>query len=129
MRRSSDSINPHRLYKNQEKSVLMGVCAGIANYFDISISLVRLAFFIALFFSAGTAIVLYFILGFVLEEQPIDIYQSSAEESFWRDLSSSPKMTLSDLKMKMVKLEQKIQNLESKVTSKEYELSKKFNSL
>ena len=129
MNRNSESINPHRLYKDRDKGIFMGVCSGVASYFNISLSFVRIALVISLFFSAGTVMFLYLILGFILEEKPMNVYKSAEEEVFWRNVSSSPKMTLSDLKIKLSKLDQKIQNLETKVTSKEFELSKKFRAL
>ena len=107
----------------------MGVCSGVADYFSVSTLLVRIAFFISLFFSAGIMILLYLFLGFLLPERPVQLFNSSDEELFWRNVSSSPKITLSDLKIKLVKLEQKIQRLETKVTSKEFELSRKFKEL
>ena len=42
---------PRRLYRDLQHGKLGGVCAGIANYFDIDPSLVRLAFFIPVLLS------------------------------------------------------------------------------
>jgi phage shock protein C len=41
--------SPNRLYKDPEKGMLMGVCAGIADYFGVAPAGVRIAAAIALF--------------------------------------------------------------------------------
>lgn len=54
-----------RLFRDGEDHLLGGVCAGIANYFDIQPVWVRLAFAIAFFFF-GTGLLLYIILWIVV---------------------------------------------------------------
>ena len=59
------------LYKNRRKGVLQGVCAGIAEYFEIPVFFVRLAALGALFF--GPFVVLaYIIAAIVLDNKPKD---------------------------------------------------------
>ncbi|MCJ8191091.1 PspC domain-containing protein [Sphingomicrobium aestuariivivum] len=46
---------------------LMGVSAGIADYFGIDVTLVRLAWVLGFFISAGTALLFYLITGLVAD--------------------------------------------------------------
>ena len=50
---------------NPDQGKLMGVSAGIADYTGIDVTLVRLAWVLAAFLSAGTAILFYLITGLV----------------------------------------------------------------
>ncbi|MEY4460559.1 MAG: hypothetical protein RL429_548, partial [Bacteroidota bacterium] len=50
-----------RLYRDAEEQQIAGVCAGIANYFDIDVVLVRILFAVLGIFT-GFGVVLYFIL-------------------------------------------------------------------
>ncbi|WP_265587388.1 PspC domain-containing protein [Sphingomicrobium arenosum] len=50
---------------NKNDGKLMGVSAGIADYTGIDVTLVRLAWVLAFFVSAGTALLFYFITGLV----------------------------------------------------------------
>lgn len=54
-----------RLYKIEEGKKLCGVCGGIAEYFDIDPTIVRLLWVI-LIFCAGTGILAYFIAAIIM---------------------------------------------------------------
>ena len=49
--------------------VLAGVCAGLAEYFDIDSLLVRIAF-VALFFGFGTGLLAYLLLWLLAPKSP-----------------------------------------------------------
>lgn len=46
---------------------VMGVCAGIANYFNVDVTLVRVAFGLATVLGFGTAIVVYLLIGLIAD--------------------------------------------------------------
>jgi len=54
-----------RLFRDPDDHLVGGVCAGIANYFDINAVWIRLAFAFSFFF-AGTGLILYIILWIVI---------------------------------------------------------------
>jgi phage shock protein C len=56
-----------RLYKSDKK--IFGVCSGLAEYFDMDPTLVRIIFLIALLVF-GTGFLLYLILAVVMPDKP-----------------------------------------------------------
>lgn len=58
-----------RLYRSNDNSIICGVCGGIAEYFNIDPSLVRLGWVI---FCAvgGSGLLAYFIAALVIPRQP-----------------------------------------------------------
>jgi phage shock protein PspC (stress-responsive transcriptional regulator) len=58
-----------RLYKDNSDKKICGVCSGIAKYFDIDPTLVRLgwAIFVA---CAGTGLLAYIICAIVMPDEP-----------------------------------------------------------
>lgn len=56
-----------RVFRDTDNSIIGGVCAGIARYFDIDPILIRLAFAV-LFFGFGTGVLLYIILWIIIPE-------------------------------------------------------------
>ena len=54
-----------RLYKIEEEKKLCGVCGGIAEYFDLDPTLIRLLWII-LIFCAGTGILAYFVAAIIM---------------------------------------------------------------
>ncbi|MBQ8767689.1 MAG: PspC domain-containing protein [Clostridia bacterium] len=64
-----------KLYKSSDKKI-SGVCAGIAEFFEIDPTIVRVAYaLIALFTAAVPCIIVYAILAFVIPESPFPDYQ------------------------------------------------------
>lgn len=64
-----------KLYKSTDRK-LDGVCAGIAEYFEIDPTIVRVAYaLISLFFAGIGGIVVYIILAIVMPRRPFPDYQ------------------------------------------------------
>jgi len=58
-----------RLYKGRDKK-LFGVCSGLAEYFDIDPTIVRVLFVFA-FIAFGSGLLLYIILAIAMPDQPM----------------------------------------------------------
>lgn len=54
-----------RIYRNPRNKVIAGVCAGIADYFDIDVTWVRLGFVLAIF-ASGVGLLAYIIAWIVI---------------------------------------------------------------
>ncbi len=64
-----------KLYKSTDKKI-DGVCAGIAEYFEIDPTIVRVAYaLISLFFAGVGGVVVYVILALVMPRKPFPDYQ------------------------------------------------------
>lgn len=57
-----------RLYRGPK--AIAGVCSGIAEYFNVDVIIIRIAWILLSFFSAGIAVVLYMVLWVVIPEDP-----------------------------------------------------------
>lgn len=58
-----------RLYKSSDDIMVAGVCAGIAEYFDIDPTLVRLAW-VLFILAGGSGILAYLIAAIILPKRP-----------------------------------------------------------
>lgn len=61
--------NSSRLYRSNNKTI-GGVCAGLADYFDLDVALIRVAFVLLLLFGGG-GLLAYIILWIVIPQQPM----------------------------------------------------------
>lgn len=69
-----------RLYKGKDK-MLSGVCSGIADYFGIDPTIIRLAYVALSVFSAGfPGIILYIVMAVIMPDAPADEYYPSDDE-------------------------------------------------
>ena len=58
-------MNGRRLYRSEQDKMLMGVSGGMADYFDIDVSLVRLGWVLVCIASAGLGLLAYLVMGLV----------------------------------------------------------------
>ena len=124
------SRNPIRLYRDTERGKIAGVCAGVANYLDIRVKWVRLAVILGMvcgFFLPIT--VTYILLALVLKPMPAQLFASEREEHFWRTVSISPNVTVSELCKRFRNLDRRLSDIETRVTSDEFDLRRKFRDL
>ena len=61
-------MSEKRLYRSRESRMLCGVCGGIAEYFNIDPTLIRLLF--VLFGLSGSGILAYIIAAFIIPASP-----------------------------------------------------------
>ena len=60
-----------RLFRSRDERMISGVCGGIAKYFNIDPTLVRLVF-VVLALAGGPGLLAYIVLAIVVPEQPVD---------------------------------------------------------
>jgi len=61
---------PRKLYRSRENAMVAGICAGLADYFNIDSSLVRLATVI-LIFPGGLSIWAYIVAWIIIPQKPL----------------------------------------------------------
>ena len=77
------------LYRLPKQGKIAGVCAGLADYFDFDVTLMRVIFVVGAFITGGAAILLYIILAIVLPVSDSTI--SSAKAHIVNDETVSDK--------------------------------------
>jgi phage shock protein C len=60
-----------RLYRSRDERMIWGVCGGIAKYFDVDPTVVRVIAVLTLFF-ACTGILIYLILTIIMPLEPLE---------------------------------------------------------
>ncbi|MBM0066148.1 PspC domain-containing protein [Alkalicoccobacillus gibsonii] len=63
-----------KLYRSQNDRKLAGVCGGIAEQYNFDVSLLRIIWALLVFFTSGTALLIYIIMALVVpnEEEMFD---------------------------------------------------------
>ena len=73
-----------KLYRMPQGEMIAGVCNGLAAYFDVDVTLVRVVFVVLLFISHGAMILGYFILMLVMPVEGLPA-QAGDPAADWRD--------------------------------------------
>lgn len=112
-----------KLYRIPSKGKLKGVCAGIADYLDIPVRLVRVIVVLSLFFGLFMfTLIAYGVLTFVLDEQPDDIGGRPSAVL-------SARQMLSRLSTELESDEQSLREMERYVTSETFSVRSRFRQL
>lgn len=119
-----------RLYRDPEHGKCMGVLAGLADYLGVRVKFLRIAFILGCVFGWFIPLVPgYFILGFLLEPKPTDLYEDEEEEIFWRSVRARPEDTTVDLKQRLKRIDRRIQEMEAFLTSRRFRLDRELRGL
>ncbi|MBN2260352.1 MAG: PspC domain-containing protein [Clostridiales bacterium] len=69
-----------RLYRSRENKVVSGVCGGIAEYFEVDATLIRLLWAVTILF-AGTGILAYILCIIIIPESPVEVRSNEADST------------------------------------------------
>jgi phage shock protein C len=134
-RRSGWDMN---LYRNIEDKKIAGVCAGLADHFDIAHWVIRLLFVAAFFFTGSLAFFAYLAAWVLLAPRRDEYAEQSMEYDenrgeyrpktmfrYSEDVSSRLKAAQQRVRESL----RRVEGIESYVTSRQYKLNKEFSKL
>jgi len=120
--------NKRGIYRSRN-GVLLGVCRGVADYFDISAFWVRTIMIIIFLLSGFWPVIgIYLVAALLLKPEPVQSFANEDEKVFYDSYAHSPQSAAQRLKKKFQDLDRRIRRMEDNVTGREHEWDRKFNS-
>ena len=104
-----------RLYRDTRRAWIAGVCAGIADYFGLSVGVVRLLTFLSGMMFTLPTLCGYIVAAWALDRRPEAMYANEKEEQFWRSVRLEPSRTAQDLARKFEDLERRLRSAVAEV--------------
>ncbi len=123
------------LYRDTVNGKIGGVCAGLADYFNIEVWLVRILAVVAFVMGGGfITTIVYIAAMFTLDKKPfIDVDDPRSDSERHGRSRSSPtsslEYTMKQIENQMLEMEHQVATMEAYVTSSEFELNRKFKQL
>lgn len=118
-----------KLYRNRQRGVVGGVCAGIADYFEIDPVLVRILFIVSLFMTLQVAFIAYWIAYFALDNDPNALTDESGKLCSRFGSPYERQSVLNSVHDRFKKVEKRLRHLEAYVTSKRFKLRDEIDQL
>jgi phage shock protein C len=119
-----------KFYLDKRHGKFMGVCSGIADYTGLDVTLVRIMFVSAVFMSGGSVLPLYFITGFIANDQPRELVLEDREDQrFWQGVRQSPRRSARDIRSRMRDIDRRLADIESYVTTENRSLAHEIEQL
>lgn len=125
----AETIPRRRFYRNRDKAVVAGVCAGLADYFGFNLRVTRILAVISLCMAMPMTLIAYFGCVFLVPAMPEAPQPHRHDPEFRRAMRSDPGQTLADVKRRFQKLDSRLARLERYVTSPRFDLDEEFRNL
>jgi phage shock protein C len=122
-----NSLSKRGLYRSRN-GVLLGVCRGVADYFDFSVFWIRAVVVILFIFTGFWPIVgLYLLAALLMKSEPGNYAGTGIKHKGGCRYESPGNDTAERLKRKWKHLEKRIRKMEDKVTSREFDWSSRYH--
>lgn len=123
------------LYRNTERGMVAGVCAGLADYLAVDLKVVRILTVIAMLVFNWPMIIAYVVAVFVLDKRPADaaaaprrLRRSEMDDDLEAEDAPLPP-DMPEVVGEFDALEDRLQGLEAYLSSKRFELDREFRDL
>ncbi len=119
-----------RFYKDKRNGKVMGVCAGIADYTGLDVTIVRILMFLALWLSGGGILPVYLVAGWIADDKPRELSNDTPEDRrFWQGVRASPARTARDIRASLKAVDRRLADVESYVLSNNRSLAREIEQL
>jgi phage shock protein C len=117
----SERIRPKGLYRSRQ-GVILGVCRGLAEYFDFSTCWVRTLAVITLILTGFWPVTgLYLLAAIIMRPEPVIPIAAEDEQEFYDSYTGNRHRAVQRLRKRFDRLERRIQNMEHIVTEPGYD--------
>ena len=119
-----------KFYRDKQNGKVMGICAGLADYTGVDITLIRVGLVILTLMAGGWTIPAYFIAGLIAPIKPFGMmYQDKEEERFWQGVRANPARSARDVRASFRDLDRRLADIELYYTSKNTQLADEIEAL
>ena len=122
-----------RLYRDKDKAVLGGVCAGLADYLGFNLKVTRFLAFITFLCAMPFAIVGYLAAVFLIPSRSSRAYNDADDDELrkekLREDIRRAKPSVDEVRRRYKSMDERLARIEKYVTSSRYELDEKFRRI
>ncbi|MFZ4747717.1 MAG: envelope stress response membrane protein PspC [Sphingomonas sp.] len=116
-------------YLDKSNAKWLGVCAGIADYTGLDLTVVRIVTVLGTIFGSGTLLIVYLIIAWMAPVRPMGLYDDADDAKFWQGVRQSPTRSTRDVRSKFRDLDRRLADVESYYTSRNSSLANEIDSL
>lgn len=123
----------NRFYLDKRHGKLMGVCAGIADYTGVDVTLVRVGLVLLTLMTGGLGgfgILAYFLVGWLADERPIEFEGEDRDDRrFWQKVRARPGHSIRDVRASFRDIDRRLADVELHYTSQNRRLADEIEAL
>ncbi|MDG5489776.1 envelope stress response membrane protein PspC [Sphingomonas sp. FW199] len=123
------SASRTKFYTDKHNGKWMGVCAGLADYTGIDVTIIRVSTVILTLATSGWVLIGYLVMGWVAPKKPLGLYETREDEKFWQGVRSNPRRSTSEVRSKLRDIDRRLADIEIFYTSRNRRLADEIDSL
>jgi phage shock protein C len=116
-------------YLDKQDAKWAGVCAGIADYTGVDVTMVRVAMVILTLATSGWVLAAYFAAAWLAPVKPVGLYQDREDQKFWQGVRSNPTRSTAEVRARFRELDRRLADIETHYTSRNTALANEIESL
>jgi len=119
-----------KFYLDKRNGKFMGVCAGIADYTGVDVTLVRIGAVLLTVLGQGIGLIAYLVVGWIAPKKPRELRDETPEQTkFWQGVRASPARTVRDVRSRFREIDRRLAEVETYVTSSNSRLAREIEQL
>jgi phage shock protein C len=119
-----------KFYLDKRNGKFMGVCAGIADYTGVDVTVVRIGTVLLTVLGSGMTIIAYLVVGWIAPKKPRELRNETPEQTkFWQGVRASPARTVRDVRSRFRDIDRRLGEVETYVTSSNSRLAREIEQL
>jgi phage shock protein C len=112
------SASRTKFYLDKMNAKHKGVCAGIADYTGIDVTIIRVAMVVLTFATSGWTILGYYAAAWLAPNKPVGLYETPDDAKFWQGVRSNPKRSTAEVRSKFRDIDRRLADIETHYTSR-----------
>jgi phage shock protein C len=120
-----------RFYLDKQNAKWSGVCAGIADYTGMDVTLVRIGVVLLTVLGGFPwTLIAYWIVAAMAPKKPLELYEQNPEDrKFWQGVRANPRRTARDVRSRFRDIDRRLADVETYVTSSNSRLAREIEQL
>ncbi len=119
-----------KFYLDKRNRKWLGVCAGIADYTGLDVTLIRIGTVLLTVLGSGMTIIAYLVAAWLAPTKPSELSHESPEQAkFWQGVRASPARTVRDVRSRFRDIDRRLADVETYVTSSNSRLAREIEQL
>jgi phage shock protein C len=119
-----------KFYLDKKNKKWLGVCAGIADYTGLDVTLIRIGTVLLTVLGSGMTIIAYVVAAWLAPSKPRELaYESPEQTKFWQGVRASPARTVRDVRSRFRDIDRRLADVETYVTSANSSLAREIEQL
>lgn len=120
-----------KFYLDRQNRKWSGVCAGIADYTGLDVTVVRIGTVVlTLLGGFPWTLIAYWVVAWMAPQKPMELAEQTPEQTkFWQGVRASPARTVRDVRSRFRDIDRRLADIETYVTSSDGRLSREIEQL